>query len=114
VNLQEIIEKLQLQCLTEDKDFSQVVPTSGYVSDLLSCAMSGAQQGALWVTIQSHMNIVAVAALLDLSAIVISEDSAPDTATIAKANEEGVVLLLSEKSIFHVAGRLWEMGLRDS
>ena len=114
MNLQEIIDKLQLQCLTQKRDFSQIIPTAGYVSDLLSCAMAGAQHGALWITLQSHANIVAVAALLELSAIVITEGSTPDAETIAKANEENVTLLLSDQPIFHVAGELWKMGLRDS
>ena len=76
--------------------------------------MAGAQHGALWITLQSHANIVAVAALLELSAIVITEGSTPDAETIAKANEENVTLLLSDQPIFHVAGELWKMGLRDS
>jgi hypothetical protein len=76
--------------------------------------MAGAQHGALWVTLQSHANIVAVAALLELSAIVITEGSTPDAETIAKAKEENVTLLLTDKPIFHIAGNLWQMGLRDS
>lgn len=114
MNLQQIIERLHLRCLTEPKDFSQIAPMAGYSSDLLSCAMAGAQHGALWVTLQSHVNIVAVAALLELAAIVVTEGNSPDEETIAKANEEGVTLLVTDESSFCVAGTLWAMGLRDS
>ncbi len=113
MTLQEIIEKLNLTLLTQPKDFQQVTPTSGYASDLLSCVMAGANQRAIWVTLQAHINIVAVAALLDLSAIIITEGAMPDQETIAKANEENVTLLSTGKPTFFVAGRLWELGLKE-
>jgi hypothetical protein len=112
MTLQEIIDRLELKVLTEPKDFTAVTTESGYASDLLSCVMAGAKQYGLWVTLQAHNNIVAVAALVELSAIVITEDAQPDAATIAKANEEGVTLLSTDKPTFAVSGLLWEMGLR--
>jgi len=114
MTLQEIIQQLNLKLLTDKKDFSQVIPSSGYASDLLSCVMASAQHRAVWVTLQAHMNVVAVGALLDLSAIVITEGARPDQDTIAKANEEGVTLLFTDEPTFHVVGRLWELGLRSS
>jgi len=114
MTLQEIIEQLDLTLLTEDKDFSQIIPASGYASDMLSCVMAGARHHAIWVTLQAHPNVVAVGALLELTAVIITEGANPDPDTIAKANEEGVTLLITDKPTFHVAGRLWELGLRDS
>lgn len=113
MNLQEIITQLNLTVLTASKDFSQIEPSTGYTSDLLSCVMAGAPHQGIWVTLQAHANIVAVAALLDQSAVIISEGAMPDATTIAKANEEGIVLLSSEKPSFYVVGKLWEMGLRS-
>ncbi len=114
MNLQDIIDELNLTVLTEPKDFSQIEPTTGYTSDLLSCVMAGAPHQGIWVTLQAHANIVAVAALLDQSAVIISESAMPDQATIAKANEEGITLLSCEKPTFFVVGKLWEMGLRNA
>jgi hypothetical protein len=114
MTLQEIIEELNLTSLTEKKDFSQIIPTSGYAADLLSCAMASARHKAIWVTLQAHTNVVAVGALLELGAIIITEGAMPDQDTIAKANEEGVTLLVTDKPTFYVAGKLWELGLRDS
>ena len=74
--------------------------------------MARAQRQGLWVTLQAHLNIVAVAALLDLSAIIITEGALPDGETIAKANEEGIPLLSTDKTTFEVVGRLWEEGVR--
>jgi len=113
MTLQEIIEKLNLTLLTQARDFSQVTPGGGYAADLLSCVMAGAGRKGIWVTLQAHLNIVAVGALLELSAIIITEEARPDPETIAKANEEGVTLLSTDKPTFYVVGKLWELGLRD-
>jgi hypothetical protein len=110
MTLQEIIYQLNLRLLTQPKDFEQIVPTGGYAADLLSCVMAGAQRRAIWVTLQAHLNIVAVAALLELSAVIITEGATPDPETIIKANEEEVTLLATDKSTFYVTGRLWELG----
>jgi imidazolonepropionase-like amidohydrolase len=113
MNTQELIDKLDLKVLTEPKDFTSILPTFGYTSDLLSCVMAGAPKQGIWVTLQAHGNIVAVAALLELSAVIISEGAMPDENTIQKANDEGVTLLSSSMSSFFIVGQLWEMGLRN-
>ena len=112
MTLQDVIDQLNLSILTQSKNFVEVTPASGYASDLLSCVMAGAPKGALWVTLQAHLNVVAVAALLDMSAVIITEGAQPDEATIHKANEENITLLGTAQRTFEVIGRLWEMGLR--
>jgi hypothetical protein len=112
INLLKIIESLELEILTDDRDLSQIQVQSGYTSDLLSCVMAGAPNQSVWVTIQAHNNIIAVAALLDLSAIIITEGGMPDKSTIDKANEEGITLLKTENNSFDTVGRLWELGVR--
>lgn len=112
MNLQTIIDKLQLTVLTEPQDFSSITPKGGYTSDLLSCVMAGAKNGNLWVTLQAHMNIVAVAAMLEVSSVIITENAQPDEATLAKANEQGVILLSTPKPSYEICGSLWELNLR--
>jgi imidazolonepropionase-like amidohydrolase len=112
MNLQTIIDKLQLNILTELHDFSSITPKGGYTSDLLSCVMAGAKNSNIWVTLQAHMNIVAVAAMLDVSAVIITENAQPDNATIAKANEQGVILLSTPKTSYEICGKLWDINLR--
>jgi len=113
MNIQQFIDQMGLKILTEPKDFSSLEPTFGYCSDLLSCVMAGAPKQGIWVTLQAHGNIVAVAALLELTAVIITEGAMPDENTIQKANDEGVNLLSTSQSTFHVIGQLWEMGLRN-
>ncbi len=111
--LANIIETLNLEVLTEDKDFDQILVSNGYTSDLLSCVMAGAPNQAVWVTLQAHNNIIAVAALLDLSAIIITEGGSPDPNTIQKANDEGINLLRTMENSFFVVGKLWELEVRS-
>ena len=112
MNLQQIITELELKPFTRELDFSEIEPSCGYASDLLSCVMAGAAKKSIWVTLQAHGNIIAVATLLDLSAVIITEGAVPDPTTIDKANEEGVILLGTVKPSFFVTGKLWELGLR--
>ena len=112
IALDKIIKELELKVLTETKDFSQITTNSGYTSDLLSCVMAGAPNQGIWVTLQAHNNIIAVAALLDLSAIIITEGALPEPGTIQKANEEEIVLLSTLKSSFYIVGKLWELGIQ--
>lgn len=112
MNLQTVIDKLQLNILTKPCDYSSITPKGGYTSDLLSCVMAGAKNGNIWVTLQAHMNIVAVAAMLEVAAVIITENAQPDEATIAKANEQGVILLSTPQASYEVCGTLWDMNLR--
>ena len=112
MNLQQIIDDLNLTVLTEPRDFLLIQPDGGYTSDLLSCVMAGAKSNTLWITLQSHLNIVAVAALLEVAAIIVTENAQPDPATVAKANEQGVILLSTAKLTFEIVGKLWEMGIQ--
>ena len=112
MNLQQIIDRLKLTVLTESRDFTLIQPEGGYTSDLLSCVMAGAKSKYLWITLQAHLNIVAVAALLEVAAIIITENAQPDPATIAKANEQGIILLSTSKTTYEIDGKLWEMGIQ--
>ena len=113
MTLEKIIQELGLEILTDARDFDAIVPTSGYASDMLSRVMACApHDGAIWVTLQSHGNIVAVGAVLGLSAIIITEGEVPDRETVAKANEIGITLLSTTRPTFEVVGRLWGIGVR--
>ena len=113
MNLQQIIDQLDLTVLTRARDFASIRPTGGYSSDLLSCVMAGAKKGHLWITLQAHLNIVAIAALNDLSAIIITENARPDAASIEKANQQDVILLATSWSTYKINGKLWELGVRN-
>jgi predicted transcriptional regulator len=74
--------------------------------------MAGAKPGHVWITLQAHINIVAVAALTDTAAVIITEGAAPEPDVIEKANTQNVTLLSTSEANFQVTGKLWEMGIR--
>ena len=90
------------------------VITGGYASDLLSCVMANAQAGNAWVTLQAHMNVVAVAALLDLACVIITEGAQLDEATLSRAEEKGIPTLLTEQTTYTIVARLAELGILGS
>ncbi len=110
MKLEEICGKLALEVRTGADRLGRDV-TGGYASDLLSCVMARAQAGNIWVTLQGHANIVAVASLLNLAAIVVTEGVIPDEATLAKADEEGIPILTTPLTTFAVVGKLAQLGV---
>ena len=108
MKLKEIIEKLQLKVLT-GQDKLHVEVTGGYTSDLLSDVIANSKQGNLWITLQIHQNIIAVAKLKDLAGIIIVNNREPDEETLQKAKEENVPLLSSEEMAFEISGKLYEL-----
>lgn len=90
------------------------VVRGGYASDLLSDVMAHADEGDAWVTMQKHINIVAVAQLKNLAVIVIVNDRQPDADTLARAASEDVAVILTPRSAFDAAGTLYELGIRGS
>jgi predicted transcriptional regulator len=86
--------------------------TGAQVCDLLSHVMARGREGQVWVTIQTHPNIVAVAALARLAAIILAHGMQPEEETVMRAEDEGMPLLLSEDSAYLLAGKLYTMGVR--
>ena len=84
----------------------------GYASDLLSDVMANAQDGDAWITMQRHVNTVAVAQLKNLAAIVIVNGRQPEADMIARAAEHGVAVVTTSLGAFDAAGRLYAGGLR--
>jgi len=110
MKLEEIWRQLQLEVRAAPEKLGAEV-TGGYAADLLSCVMAKAQAGYVWVTLQSHPNIVAVASLINLAGIIITEGMKPEDVTIKKAEEEGIPILTTELTTFTVVGRLYELGV---
>ena len=105
-NLKKLIEELHFKCLA-GKALLDRIPQSAYVSDLLSDVMGKAQADMIWVTSQVHKNIVAVASLKELSAIVIVNERPVEKELLEQAENEEIVVLSSNLPAFETAGRLY-------
>ena len=80
-----------------------------YVGDLLSWVMGRAREKQVWITIMSNLNVVAVASLIDLSAVIFAEGVRPDDDVIEVARSKGINLLLSPLPSYETALRLSEL-----
>jgi len=109
--LQEIIDSLSLEVKTPELDLRREV-TGGYVSDLLSDVMGNSHEGNVWVTLQIHLNIVAVASLKGLAGIILVNNRKPDADTLKRAVTENVPIMTSTLPTFELVGRLYDLGLR--
>jgi hypothetical protein len=111
MNLREVVQNLNLEVRASESELDRSVE-GGYVSDLLSDVIAGAKEGDLWITLQLHQNIVAVAFLNNLAGIVIVGGREPDPDTLKKAEDQGVPIMVSSLPAYEVAGRLYAMGIR--
>ncbi len=106
----ELIEKLQVELSAGATGLDNTVDNA-YCGDLLSDVMAHAPQGSVWLTIQGHQNIVAVAVLKEIAAIILVNGRIPDDDTRTKADEEGIPVLLSQDTSYQVAGQLFKHGI---
>jgi len=83
-----------------------------YISDLLSDVLAHAAPGVLWVTIQTHRNVVSVALTKDITTVLLTCGRKPDPAVIAEAEQEGLSLVTTSLTTYAAVGKLWEAGLR--
>ncbi|HHZ12901.1 MAG: AraC family transcriptional regulator [Caldicoprobacterales bacterium] len=110
MRINDLIKKIPHTILAGEEFLNREIK-SGYCCDLLSRVMAHGPRNGIWITVQTHVNIIAIATLLDISCIIIPEDISVDPNTIAKANEEEVVVISSPLTAFELAGRLYEMGV---
>ena len=113
MELGSIIRALGLESLTPSIEGRNTIRiTSGHASDLLSDVLANAPKGSILVTIQIHMNVIAVALHAEVAAVVFSSGLVPEEDVRARAVEENLPLFASREGTFDIAGRLYALGLR--
>ncbi len=110
MKLHEIARRLKLELKSGDSRLDCEV-RRGYVSDLMSDVIAHTKKGDLWITLQVHINIVAVASMKELSGIILINNRQPEAATLEKAKSENIPILVSDLPAFEIAGRLYNLGI---
>jgi len=110
MNVQDIVDQLPLEAAAGRQGLSREI-SGGYCGDLLSDVMGHAVKGAVWITIQGHQNIIAVAVLRELAAVILANGRSPEEDTVARADKEGIPVLVSSLGAFDLAGRLCALGI---
>ena len=92
--------------ITEDKEI-----TCGYTCDLLSWVMAHGDEGMAWVTVQTHLNVIAVAVLSDMACVVLPEGIRMEAESLQKARDEGMAVLTSPLTAYEICGKLAAEGV---
>ncbi len=71
-----------------------------YCADLLSWAMSRAPEGSVWCTVMGNVNMVAVATLAEVAAVVLCEGALLDESAKLRAKQEGLCVFTSTLPAF--------------
>jgi len=106
MNVNELAEKLNLIVVAGSDGLDREI-TGGYSSDLLSDVMGHAEAGMVWVTLQTHKNVMAIASLKELAAVVLVKGFQPDPDMLAQAKEEGIPVLSTRLSAFEINGLIY-------
>jgi len=105
--LASLVEQLNLTVRCCGERLDQNI-SGGYVGDLLSDVIAHSDRGNVWITRQSHHNIVAVAELKEHAGIIVVLGRNPEDETVKRAEEAGIPILTTELTGFEVAGKLYE------
>src|SRR6056297_3219339 len=107
MKISELVEKFDLTVFSGKEGLGREI-TGGYASDLLSDVMGHAQEGQVWITLQTHKNVMAIASLKDLAAVILVKGNQPDEDAALQSNEEGVPILGTSLQTFEMVGKLYE------
>ena len=108
MKVKELVEKLNLTVYCGEENLDNEIK-GGYVSDLLSDVMGFAQEGHVWVTLQTHTNVIAIASLKELACVVLVKGNKPDEGMLEQAKEEGIPILGTSEQTFETAGKIYQL-----
>lgn len=106
--IKELVEKLQLKVCCGATGLDRNIK-GGYTSDLLSDVMGNAAEGNLWITLQTHKNIMAIASLKDISAILLVKGNQPEEETIRESEREKIPILSTPLQTFEITGEIYQL-----
>lgn len=108
MKVKEVAEILNLQVLSGAGGLDREV-SGAYVSDLLSDVMGRAKQGEIWITLQTHKNVIAISSLKDLAGVILVRGLHPDENAADQSNLEGIPMLQTDLATFEIAGKLYKL-----
>jgi predicted transcriptional regulator len=108
MKVSELVEKLGLNVFSGQNGLDREIK-GGYVSDLLSDVMGNASEGEVWITLQVHQNVLAIASLKDLAAVILVNNLEPQENTVRHSNDEGIPVLGTSFSTFEISGKVHQI-----
>ena len=108
MKVKELVEKLNLKVLSGEKGLDREIDGC-YISDLLSDVMGNAMEGNIWITLQTHKNVMAVASLKEMSCIILVKNLVPNDETIEQSNDEDLPILQTNLPTYEIAGLVYNL-----
>ena len=108
MKVKDIVEALNLKVLSGEQGLDREVEGC-YVSDLLSDVMGNAEMGNIWITLQTHKNVMAIASLKELAAVILVKGLNASEDTLEQSNDEGIPFLSTTAETFETAGKIYEL-----
>ena len=108
MKVQELVDKLGLKVLSGANGLDREIDGC-YISDLLSDVMGNAMEGNIWITLQTHKNVMAVASLKELACIILVKDLMPNAETIEQSNDDGLPVLQTSLPTYEIAGLVYNL-----
>lgn len=113
MDIQGLIDLTNAKLLTPNADLAREVKC-GYSCDLLSWVMAHGKNGMAWITVQTHMNVVAVATLMEMALVLVPENIQVAQDVLDRAENEGIAILSSEKTAYELCGLMYGAGITKS
>ncbi len=110
MTVKELIEKTNWECLSGNDILNKEI-TGCFSGDLLSWVMGNGEKGQLWITVLTHLNVIAVAVLNEFSCVVVAQNAEVEDQVIERAKSEGVILLRTGLSAFEISRKCVELNL---
>ena len=108
MKVSELVEKLNLKVLSGADGLQRDIDGC-YVSDLLCDVMGNAEMNNVWVTLQTHKNVMAIASLKELACVILVKNLTPGEDTLEQSNEEGIPLLSTEMQTYETVGKIYQL-----
>lgn len=103
MNTLELAEKMFLKELTSVGENNPKEITGCYICDLLSRVINGCDKGNVWITVQSSINVAAVAVLNECACVIVCEGVKVSDDVIKKANEEKVIIFSDKRKAYELS-----------
>ncbi|MCQ2296277.1 MAG: serine kinase [Bacteroidales bacterium] len=108
MTVKELVNELNLTVLSGQQGLDREIEGC-YVSDLLSDVMGNAEMNNVWVTLQTHKNVMAIASLKELACVILVKGQTASDDTLEQSNEEGIPFLSTNMQTFETAGKIYDL-----
>ena len=108
MTVKELADELKLDVISGHDGLNHII-AGGYTSDLLSDVMGNAKEGQVWITLQTHKNVMAIASIKEIAAIILVKDNKPDKDTCLQSDEENIPVLSTYLPAFEIGGKIYNL-----